>query len=100
MEQMKCKQTFKIFILEEKYGNLIIEMLLVGFSSYEWWQRSWCCNINFQVWKLSSLRCLLCYNSHMHVPNSNTKKRKWLITYYKTYGIMALKKTMLIWIML
>jgi hypothetical protein len=37
MEQMKCKQTFKNFILEEKYGNVIIEMQFIGFSNYEWW---------------------------------------------------------------
>jgi hypothetical protein len=35
MEQMKCKQTVKFFILEEKYGNVIIEMQFVGFSFYE-----------------------------------------------------------------
>jgi hypothetical protein len=28
----------------------------------------------------------------MHVPNLNTKKRKGLIAYYKTYGITTLKK--------
>jgi hypothetical protein len=42
MEQMKCKQTFKIFILKEKYGTVIAELQFVGFSFYEWWQRGWC----------------------------------------------------------
>jgi hypothetical protein len=41
---------------------------------------------------LQVMRCLLCYNSLMHVNNLNTKERKWLITYYKTYGIIVLKK--------
>ncbi len=41
------------------------------------------------------IRCLLFYNSLVHVLNPNTKKRKRkkLLTYYKTYGITTLKKT-------
>jgi len=38
---------------------------------------------------LQVMRCLFCY---MHVFNPNTKGRKGLITYYKTNGIIALKK--------
>jgi hypothetical protein len=39
------------------------------------------------------MRCLLCYNSLVHTFNPNTKKtKKWFITYYKTPGIIALKK--------
>ncbi len=41
---------------------------------------------------LQVMRCLLCYNSPMHVPNPNTKKEKKIIAYYKTYGITTFKK--------
>jgi hypothetical protein len=38
------------------------------------------------------MRCILCYDSVVNILNVRTKKRKWLITYYKTYGIIVLKK--------
>jgi hypothetical protein len=38
------------------------------------------------------MRCILCYVDLVNVPNPRTKERKALITYYKTYGIIALKK--------
>jgi hypothetical protein len=41
---------------------------------------------------LQVMRCLFCYNNPMHALNLNTKERKLLITYYKTYGISTLKK--------
>ncbi len=34
------------------------------------------------------MKCILCYNSAINIPNVRIKKRKGLITYYKTYGIM------------
>jgi hypothetical protein len=37
------------------------------------------------------MRCILCYVDPINVPNPITKKTKGLITYYKTYGIIALK---------
>jgi hypothetical protein len=41
---------------------------------------------NFQI-----MRCLIYYDIHLHVPNLSTKERKGLVTYYKTYEIIALK---------
>ncbi len=41
---------------------------------------------------LQVMRCLLCYNNLVHARNPNIKKRKGLITYYKTYVITTLKK--------
>jgi hypothetical protein len=38
------------------------------------------------------MRCILCYDNVVNIPNPRTKERKGLITYYKTYGITALKK--------
>jgi hypothetical protein len=38
------------------------------------------------------MRCILCYDSEVNNPNARTKEIKRLITYYKTYGIIALKK--------
>jgi len=38
------------------------------------------------------MRCIMCYGNVVNIPNSRTKERKGLITYYKTYGIIALKK--------
>ncbi len=78
---MKWKGTFKHCMLKGKYENTIIGMQFVVF---------------FIVWmmtkKLMFMRCLFCYNNLMHVINLNTKERKWFITYYKTYGIIVLKK--------
>jgi hypothetical protein len=34
----------------------------------------------------------MCYDNVINIPNSRTKERRGLITYYKTYGITALKK--------
>ncbi len=42
---------------------------------------------NFQVWDVYFVAIVIC----MFLIQTQ-KKRKWLITYYKTYGIMALKK--------
>jgi hypothetical protein len=41
---------------------------------------------------LQVMTWLFYYDSHVHVLNPNTKKRKILITYYRTYGITILKK--------
>jgi hypothetical protein len=38
------------------------------------------------------VKCLFCYGSLMHALNPNTKERKGLITYYRTYGITTFKK--------
>jgi len=38
------------------------------------------------------MRCIMCYDNVVNIPNSKTKERRGLITYYKTYGITALKK--------
>jgi hypothetical protein len=38
------------------------------------------------------LRCMFCYTNHVHVHNPSTKEKKGLITYYKTHGIIILKK--------
>jgi hypothetical protein len=38
------------------------------------------------------MRCILCYHNAINILNPRTKQRKGLITYYKTYGITALKK--------
>jgi len=38
------------------------------------------------------MRCILCYDTVINNFNPRTKERKWLITYYKTYGITTLKK--------
>ncbi len=38
------------------------------------------------------MRCIMCYDNVVNIPNSRTKERRGLITYYKTYGIIALNK--------
>ncbi len=38
------------------------------------------------------MKCLLGYINFLHAPSPNTKERKALTTYYKTYEITALKK--------
>jgi len=38
------------------------------------------------------MRCTLFYDNVVNILNVRTKKRKWLIIYYKTYGIIVLKK--------
>jgi hypothetical protein len=38
------------------------------------------------------MRCILCYDSAINILNARTKKIKRLIIYYKTYGIIVLKK--------
>jgi hypothetical protein len=35
------------------------------------------------------MKCILCHDSEINIPNARTKERKGLITYYKTYGITA-----------
>ncbi len=37
------------------------------------------------------MRCILCYDNVVNIPNPRTEERIRLITYYKTYGIMILK---------
>ncbi len=34
----------------------------------------------------------LCYDNAVNILNVQTKERKWLITYYKNYGITIYKK--------
>jgi hypothetical protein len=34
----------------------------------------------------------MCYDNVVNIPSPRTKERKGLITYYKIYGIIALKK--------
>ncbi len=41
---------------------------------------------------LQIMKCIICYANHVNNINPNTKYRKCLITYYKTYGIIGLKK--------
>jgi len=36
--------------------------------------------------------CILCYDNVVNIHNVRIKEIKGLITYYKTYGIIALKK--------
>jgi hypothetical protein len=38
------------------------------------------------------MRCILCYDNAINIPNARTKERKGLITCYKTYDINVLKK--------
>jgi hypothetical protein len=38
------------------------------------------------------MRCILCYDNVINIPNARTKERKGLITCYKTYSITILKK--------
>jgi hypothetical protein len=38
------------------------------------------------------MRCILCYDIVINISNPRIKERKGLITYYKTYGIITLKK--------
>jgi hypothetical protein len=38
------------------------------------------------------MRCIICYNNHVNAYNPNAKQRKDVITYYKTYEIIILKK--------
>ncbi len=38
------------------------------------------------------MRCILRYDNVVNIPSPRMKERKWLTTYYKTYGITVLKK--------
>jgi len=38
------------------------------------------------------MKCILCYDNAENIHNPRIKKRKRLITYYKTYGIIVAKK--------
>jgi hypothetical protein len=38
------------------------------------------------------MKHILCYDDAINIPNPKTKERKGLITCYKTYGIIDLKK--------
>jgi hypothetical protein len=38
------------------------------------------------------MKCILCYENVVNIPNARTKEIKGLLTYCKTYGIIALKK--------
>jgi hypothetical protein len=33
------------------------------------------------------MKCILCHDNEVNIPNARTKERKGLITYYTTYGI-------------
>jgi hypothetical protein len=38
------------------------------------------------------MRCIICYVDPINAPNLKNKERKGLITYYKTYGLIIMKK--------
>jgi hypothetical protein len=38
------------------------------------------------------VKCILCYDNAINIHSPRIKESKRLITYYKTYGIIALKK--------
>jgi hypothetical protein len=38
------------------------------------------------------MKCILCYDNAVNIPNAKIKKRKGLIIYYKNYVIISLKK--------
>ncbi len=38
------------------------------------------------------VKCILCYDNARNIPNPIIKERKGLITYYKNYGIIVVKK--------
>jgi hypothetical protein len=38
------------------------------------------------------MKCILCYDNAINIINPKTKNKKGLIIYYKTYGIIVLKK--------
>ncbi len=38
------------------------------------------------------MKCILCYDNVVNIPNARTKERKGLITCYKTYDITIFKK--------
>jgi len=38
------------------------------------------------------MKFILCYDNAIYIPIPRTKERKGLITYYKTYGIMVVKR--------
>jgi hypothetical protein len=38
------------------------------------------------------MKCILCYDNAINIPNARTKERKGLITCYKTFGIIFIKK--------
>jgi len=38
------------------------------------------------------MRCSLCYDNVVNIPNARIKERKILVTYYKTYGIIPFTK--------
>jgi hypothetical protein len=46
----------------------------------------------FEVTFHQVMKCILCYDDAVNIPNARTKERKWLITCYKIYDINVLKK--------
>ncbi len=38
------------------------------------------------------MRCILCYDGVVNIPDASIKERNGLITYYITYNIIILKK--------
>jgi len=86
MKGMKLKESFKHYIFKGKDGKVRRGMQFITFF--------YCVNDDKEVdlGNLQVMRCLFCYNNPMHALNLNTKERKILITYYKTYGISTLKK--------
>jgi hypothetical protein len=55
---------------------------LLNFILCNWWQRSW-------SWKSSCHDMFTLLQQLCDAPNPSTKERKWLITYYKTFGIIT-----------
>jgi hypothetical protein len=43
-----------------------------------------------EVGSCQIMRCIICYDNVVNIPNPRTKERKGLIAYYKTYGIIAI----------
>ncbi len=65
-----------------------------GYNKNSLCQAFYCVNDGGKVEVASHhvMRCILCYDTIINISNPRTKERKGLITYYKIYGITALKK--------
>jgi len=50
------------------------------------------CRKKVEVGSHQVMRCILCYDNVVNIPNPRTKERTCLITYWKTYDITTLKK--------
>ncbi len=86
MKKMKWKRIFKHCMFKRKYGKDIIGMQVFGFFYY----------VNdgkeVNLGNPQIMRRLFYHGSLVHALNPNTKERKGLIAYYRTYGITTLKK--------